>query len=82
MFELVFSSGCVWCWFCASAATPGLLPGLSPAGCVVDSGLSDHAGRRGSRDGIRAPRKSTTSPKQHQNRSSLNWENLKKIAEI
>nr|DAI82173.1 MAG TPA: hypothetical protein [Bacteriophage sp.] len=33
-------------------------------------------------DGERTPRKCTTSQKQHQNRYGLNWENLKKIAEI
>lgn len=32
--------------------------------------------------GTKAPRKCTTSWKQHQNRNGLNWENLKKIAEI
>lgn len=33
--RISFGSACVRRWFYASAATPGLLPGLSPAGCVV-----------------------------------------------
>lgn len=32
--------------------------------------------------GTKAPIKCTTIQKQHQNRDGLNWENLKKIAEI
>lgn len=33
----------------SQTAAPVAAPGLSPAGCVIDSSLSDHTGRRGFR---------------------------------
>lgn len=53
--RISFGSGGVWRWLYASAAAPGLLPGLSPAGCAIGSGLSDHAGRRGFRGFLQWP---------------------------
>lgn len=61
----------------ASTVVPGPLPGYSRRSVPNRLEVSGTVPRK-----TKAPRKCTTSLKQHQNPVGLNWKNLKKIAEI
>lgn len=77
----------------AMSGAGSALPQLFPAGCAVGflfgSGFVRSCRAAGfyrfpglSHDGERAPRKCTTSQKQHQKQTGSNWEFPKKVAEI